>query len=516
MTEKNISKNVSQENRSNNIRSKKKKNKRRKRLFYGSVGVITPVLLLYLFLSFYYHNHFYNNAVINGVSVSNMVVNQAEDAINAQVKSYLLTLEERNDVSEQINGENIGLHTVFDGSLKELLAKQNGLAWPISLFKTHVMEINTMLEYDESLLKIYFDRLKCFDEANVEEPVNAHISEYGKNGYEIVKESLGTKVYADKLYEIMKESIINLEPTISLEEAECYDEPKINSQDPGLAKALDKMNKIAGAKITYEFGKDTEILDGNQISKWLTLDDNYDVTLDKVGVKEYVDYIGKTYNSFGRVRTFQTSYGDIIKVKGGDYGWWLDRPTEVAELTELLLKGEQLTREPAYFQIAQQYGPDDIGDTYVEVNLTAQHLFFYKEGKLVLESDFVSGNLSKEFGTPTGTYPIQYKENDATLVGEDYATPVKYWMPFNGNIGFHDATWREEFGKDFYINNGSHGCINMPPANAKKMFENIKRGVAVVVYELEGTESFDIEKDKEEKEKDKANTETTTASTTVR
>ena len=62
-------------------------------------------------------------------------------------------------------------------------------------------------------------------------------------------------------------------------------------------------------------------------------------------------------------------------------------------------------------------------------------------------------------------------------------------MPFNGNIGFHDAPWRNEFGKDIYVNNGSHGCINMPPANAKIMFENISKGIPAIVYELEGTEN---------------------------
>ena len=219
------------------------------------------------------------------------------------------------------------------------------------------------------------------------------------------------------------------------------------------------------------------------------------VTLDENGVKEYVDYIGKNYNSFGRVRTFKTSYGDVLKIKGGDYGWWLDRVTEKSDLLKLIKNGQQIERKPAYFQTAQQYGTDDIGNTYVEVNLTAQHLFFYKEGKLILESDFVSGNLSKNNGTPVGTYPVQYKENDATLVGEDYATPVKYWMPFNRNIGFHDAPWRYSFGGKIYMTNGSHGCINMPPSNAKKMFENIKRGVAVVVYELPGTESYNKKDD---------------------
>ncbi|MDF2612176.1 MAG: putative peptidoglycan binding domain [Lachnospiraceae bacterium] len=253
------------------------------------------------------------------------------------------------------------------------------------------------------------------------EPVDAHISEYGDNGYELIAENPGAKVNEDKLYKLIKESIICLEPSISLEEAGCYEEPKINAQEPKLIKAMDKLNKIAGTKITYEFGDVTEILDGNQISKWLSVDDDYKVNLDANSVKEYVDYIGKTYNSFGRVRTFQTSYGDVLEITGGDYGWWLDRSTEVAELTELILEGEQLIREPAYFQTAQEYGKDDIGDTYVEVNLTAQHLFFYKDGSLILESDFVSGNLAKDYGTPTGTYPVQYKENDATLVGEDYA-----------------------------------------------------------------------------------------------
>jgi hypothetical protein len=108
--------------------------------------------------------------------------------------------------------------------------------------------------------------------------------------------------------------------------------------------------------------------------------------------------------------------------------------------------------------------------------------------------------VSKDLATPTGTYPVQYKDNDATLVGEDYSTPVKYWMPFNKNIGFHDASWRDEFGKDIYLTKGSHGCINMPPKAAKKMFKYIKRGVAVVVYELPGTESYDKDKDEIAKE----------------
>ena len=76
------------------------------------------------------------------------------------------------------------------------------------------------------------------------------------------------------------------------------------------------------------------------------------------------------------------------------------------------------------------------------INLTAQHLFFYKDGQLVMESDFVSGNSARGYDTPESTYSISYKQRHATLVGENYETPVSYWMPFNKNIGMHDATWR--------------------------------------------------------------------------
>ncbi|MFR2849244.1 MAG: L,D-transpeptidase [Hungatella hathewayi] len=125
----------------------------------------------------------------------------------------------------------------------------------------------------------------------------------------------------------------------------------------------------------------------------------------------------------------------------------------------------------------------------MEINLTAQHLFFYKDGKLLVESDFVSGNSSKGYDTPPGAYPITYKERNATLKGEDYRTPVDYWMPFNGNIGMHDAGWRSSFGGNIFKTSGSHGCVNLPPSVAKTIYENIEAGMPVLCYTLEGTGS---------------------------
>lgn len=137
-----------------------------------------------------------------------------------------------------------------------------------------------------------------------------------------------------------------------------------------------------------------------------------------------------------------TSYGKEVTIVGGDYGWWMDYEQEAVELAEMIENGESGERTPVYFQTAASYETPDYGNTYVEINLTAQHLFLYKDGEKILESDFVSGNASRGYDTPAGAYSITYKQRDATLTGENYRTPVSYWMPFNRNIGMHDANWR--------------------------------------------------------------------------
>lgn len=471
---------------------KKRRGSKKVKKLQMRAGIITgaAVLLIYLAGAFYYNWHFYQGTTINGVKSSNMSVEKAENVISKEVREYTLTIEERNNVSEQIKGSDIGLKIYFDGGLDSLKEKQSGLLWPIALFKKHDYEIGTMLDYDKDLLDSFYNYLQCFDEDKIVAPKDAHISEYENGSYHIVDAEQGNLVKKEEFYEIIKQKILAMEPTVSIEEEGCYEAPALIADNESLKKAVDRLNHLVSSEIVYEFDDDKEVVDGERIHKWLTVDDNYNVSLDETKVKEFIDYIGKTYNTFGQVRTLKTSYGKTIEISGGDYGYWLDRSTELKELMEAIEAGTKGVREPVYFQTAAHYGKDDVGDTYVEINLTAQHLFFYKDGELVIESDFVSGNIKKEYGTPVGTYPIQYRQRNATLVGEDYETPVSYWMPFNGNIGMHDAPWRREFGKDIYMTNGSHGCINLPPNVAKTIYEGIARGVGVYVYELPGTETY--------------------------
>ncbi len=192
--------------------------------------------------------------------------------------------------------------------------------------------------------------------------------------------------------------------------------------------------------------------------------------------KKGLNYIGK------KQREENLAYINNLFEKSLDNWYASFQLYAFSKLIEAIKSGKSQTIEPEYTYKGYVRDTNDIGNTYVEVSLSAQHMWFYKNGQLLVDTDVVTGNHNLGHDTKTGIYAIMYKERNATLVGEDYSSPVKYWMPFYANVGIHDASWRTTFGGSEYLNNGSHGCVNTPEANAEKIFNNIEKGVPVVVY----------------------------------
>ena len=120
--------------------------------------------------------------------------------------------------------------------------------------------------------------------------------------------------------------------------------------------------------------------------------------------------------------------------------------------------------------------------TYIEVNIEQQHMWFYLNDELYVSTDVVTGNYNS-MDTPKGYWSINNKASPATLSGANYSTQVQYWMAFIGSgYGIHDATWRSSFGGTIYKGDGSHGCINTPYNNVKKIYSKAKVGTPVIVY----------------------------------
>lgn len=481
------------------MRRKERARSRKKQAFPTKAAAIVLVVLLlllavtaglYIYKGQQYKEVFFQNTKVNGMNASGKTVEEMKAEIASGIDGYALTLEGRDGITETITGEEIVLHSVFDGTLETILEEQDPLKWWNHRKKPVSHEIKTMIAYEEEALQSRIDGLNLFAEDLVVEPKDAYLSDYvSGQGYSVMPEVKGNRLDQEKVTEAISEAILGLQETISLEELDAYVKPEITSENEELAALAANLNKHAGVTVTYQFGDKTEVLSGETIHTWLSVNADKTIAINRDEVAAYVKGLASKYNTAYQKKNLKTSYGQTVTISEGFYGWRINQGAETDELYNIIRSGESTTREPVYSQKAASHGANDYGNTYVELNLTAQHLFFYKDGKLLVETDFVSGNTSKKYDTPAGAYSITYKERNATLKGENYATPVSYWMPFNGNIGMHDADWRSSFGGSIYKTNGSHGCVNLPPSVAKTIYENISAGMPVLCYFLEGTES---------------------------
>lgn len=122
--------------------------------------------------------------------------------------------------------------------------------------------------------------------------------------------------------------------------------------------------------------------------------------------------------------------------------------------------------------------------TFVLVDISDQTLWYYKKGKKVIKTDVVTGTRGVH-DTPTGSFRVRSKQRNINLTGPTWNSHVNYWMAFlGGSYGLHDASWRtsRQFSNHkTYMSNGSHGCVNMRPSVAAKLYANITIGTRVIV-----------------------------------
>lgn len=444
--------------------------------------VVGSLAALYFILAGVFQNRFFAHTQINGIACDYKTVEEVQELMRQRVSRYTLILQERNGKQEKIRGEDIGLEVTFDHQIEDLLAQQNPWTWPASLKGDKIYLTAQTVSYDESLLSGEVSKLNCTDESQMTDSRNAHLTEYTEDGYQIVEEVYGTRLKRDVFDEQVKNAVLKLKRHINLAQSGCYVEPEYKADSEQIQKLLENCKAYTDTTVTFQFGDETEVIDGSLISQWLVVDDQMNVSLNEDAVGDYVISLAEKRNTTHKAKPLWTSYGKSVTVQAGNYGWRINCPETKAALLGYLQNHENYTGEVVYKQTANSYGEKDYGSTYVEICLSAQHLWFYKKGALIVESDFVSGNVSNGTITHKGAYYVAYKKKNAVLRGDDYETPVNYWMPFHNGEGLHDAVWRSSFGGNIYKTNGSHGCVNLPLSVAKTIYNNMEAGTPVLIY----------------------------------
>lgn len=451
------------------------------------LGVLIAYVLImgigYLGVSYYFSSHFLKGTTINGIDCGNKTVEQVKELIQDEIGEYKLRITELDGKTETISALQINLTYVDDNKVDQLMDEQNQWKWFGSYSDKSTYELAANTTYDKSLIDGILDDLSCFQEENVTAPADAYLKDNGTS-YEIVPEVEGNTLDREKVKSAILEAIDNGKTEINLVDLECYVKPEIYQDNEALITERDTLNKYLQTNLTYDFGDREEVVDASVIKDWLVKGEDGQWTVDGDQAAAYVQQLAYKYDTFGLTHEFTTFAGNKIQLKGGDYGWVIKKQATTEALIQAIKEGQTGTVEPVYLYEGKSRDTNDIGGTYVEISISEQRMWCYKDGVLIVDTPVVTGNVSKGYDTPSGSvWAIDAKKQNAVLKGEGYVQPVTYWMPFVDNVGIHDAdTWRSQYGGEIYKTSGSHGCVNTPTANAEKIFNAVEIGTPVIVY----------------------------------
>ena len=471
-------------------------------MFYGGIGmkqrkkstlivggVILVLLLVYLFGTVYFTDHFFAGTAIDGVDCSMKKYDEVGEIFKEEIKNYELTIKEMNCPDEKISSVEAGMELVENYDFLSLTRNQKRVKWPVLCFRENNVKAEGIVKINELKTNKVIEKLKCMDDEGKNPSQNASPTFNGEE-FVVKKEYYGNIADKEKTPQIIKKAIKDFEKEIVLEEKDCYLKPERLENDSKLKEACTKMNNYCKAEITYDMISHTEVVDKKIISEWVTCDDELNIEFDEKKVDEYMKEFGKKYDTVGTERSFQTPSGKNAVVSGGTYGWIINEKDELEELLKLILDGAKVTREPIYKQRAASHEGPDWGENYCEVDISAQHMWCVKSGNIAYECPVVTGRPNGH-ATPPGVYSVITKIRNATLIGKinpetgepSYRTPVSFWMQVTNNgVGMHDAKWQPTFGGSWYLSHGSHGCINMSYSSAATLFELVYEGMPVIIH----------------------------------
>lgn len=433
-------------------------------------GIITIFLIgVYLGFAQYFKTHFYLGTTINGISIAGLSLEDANAKLNAALQDYTLTIIERGDLSEQIKSQDISLSYNSLNDLPTYIDAQNGYGWVGAVFSKNSKK-TIVMSYDTAQLKAQINNLSCLKPENIIKPKNASFN-YVNGSYEIVPEIIGNEINNDTLYSTAADSVSIMNTSLDLEKAECYTKPSYTSSSQKTVDTQNLLNTYASVNITYIIGTEQIIINSAQICAWMSVDNELNILFNKNKIQSFVNNLENISSSITYKRNFKTTSGEMVTITGGNYGRYMSFAKENDFIISTIKSGVSETRDF-----------NEIGNTYVEISISKQHIWYYKNGTLIVDGSIVTGNVKNHTQTRKGAFYLRSKSRNATLVGDDYEVDVSYWMPFDRGIGLHDAPWRSYFGGSIYRYNGSHGCVNLPYYVAKKIYNNISVGTPVVVY----------------------------------
>jgi lipoprotein-anchoring transpeptidase ErfK/SrfK len=469
------------------------------------IGIVAAVIAILCVIYGYgvtrYQSRLFPNTTVGGVDVSNMTASEADKALDTS--GWKLTIDDITGQDVTIGPKEAGL-SVNMVKPSKLIREQNAFAWPFHVFGNASQSISRKTSFDTKKLE---STLSSLDMVNADKRTKAVDATYrydqSQRKWYVQPDSQGNVVDRDKLIKAVENSLDGLKsPTVKVTQDMCV-QPKVTANDKSLNQAVNDANKWCSTSITYDIDdkQSAEVVDSSVITPWVSIvqadDGTFSAKLDESAVKAYLAKIGDKYDTQGQAITITTPTGKVASVPGTEKntGWLTDESAELPKLEADIKAGKTDHREFSMKQRAsQKTGADVWGTTYIEVDLSTQHLWYVKDGSVADDFGIISGKSG--YDTPQGVTKVYRKVTNTTLVspwkdpktGEPtYKTPIEVGLVISAdsNILIHSAPWQPASGfgnATYHISGGSHGCVNAPTDKTWDLYNTVAVNTPVVVH----------------------------------
>ncbi|MBR3397681.1 MAG: L,D-transpeptidase [Lachnospiraceae bacterium] len=489
----------------NTIPDKSKKTTAAKKAVISIVVIAAAVTLgiltrIYLKNAFYYKDHFFEGTVINGTDCSLMTVEEAEQTIQNTLSDYTFTFTDHEGRSSTVTAPEICVTYTDDGEVDQLMETQEYLKWAFRENDREVYNVTSGYTYSKDALDAWISALPCLNDGVP--PTDAYLHEKEDTFWEIIPETYGDQLDPEIVRASITQAVDEGRPSSDLADLDCFYKPSVYSDDAELVAFVETTNAeierqirrnaiiedITDVELLFSSYADKVYLNQELLKGMLEDDENGDPVISKDMVTAWVRKWAEDRGFVNETNLFVTHGGKLVYVGYGPYGGWsLDVDATAERTYEAVVNKENGVLFPV---TVDGEGNRQKDSSYVEINILKQTMWYYKDGKQLVETPVVTGDPTKGMDTPTdGVWAIYQKSMYYTLRGPrysdgtyEYITPVDYWMPFNGQIGIHDMQTRTEFGGQIYMGSGSHGCVNTPYENAEIIYQNAYVGTPVVIH----------------------------------
>lgn len=453
-------------------------------MFAGG-GSAALLLIIYFIVFAVYNGKFLPNTIVNSINIGGMTAQEAQEALLSNAAMSDLTLVTAKEEAVVFHPQDFDAAYSLPENALDAPAAENHLVWIKKLFSSTEYTVEFDMNYSETKL---LEMIRSHDWGSAKSE-NAYIQKTSSGSYEIVPETMGDRFDSMVLKDYVEQQLQVGSFRITMEDSGCYEPYLADVTAEDLTEKLDICNQFANFTITFDFSDRTKVIDGETIAEWADVNAAGDIVFNEAAIETFVEQMAAETDTYGYPLEFNATLDGLITIPWTDfsnYGWQIAQNSTKEQIIQLLANRESVTVEPIYTDWGSGYcrSGDGVGNTYIEVDISAQHVWVYSGGTLIMESDCVSGMESdSRWATHRGICQLLYMERDAQLTGETWDTTVSYWMPFNYNgEGLHDLG-RWAYGGDIYMYNGSHGCVNLPWSFARDLYEFASPGMPVIVHD---------------------------------